>query len=255
MTRARHRLWPVGWAGWRPVLLVLVGSIAILAALAWAWSSLPIADIIHSLQQRVIELGFLGFGVFALAYILITLVLGPAAVLSASAGLVWGPVTGLVSVMISATLAAVVAAVVGRYLGRRHVQKLVAKDRRMQAVIQAVEDSGWRIVVLLRLSPLLPFGIQNYLLSVTGIRLLPYALATAIGILPSSAVYVYLGSLGNSVGSDAGPMRWVLLGVGLLATVLVVMLITRRAQAALARATINSAVATTDLQEATPPQA
>ncbi len=257
MTRPRHRLWPRGWRGWRPIVLLVLALAAIVIAMAWAWTSLPIAEFIDSLQERVAGLGFLGFGVFALAYTVITLVLGPASVLSASAGLVWGPVTGLVSVVVAATIAAVVAALVGRFFGRDHVQRLVARDRRLQAVIQAVETSGWRVVVLLRLSPLLPFGIQNYLLSVTGIRLLPYALATAIGIVPSSAVYVYLGSLGHGLATSGvggegvatgGVVRWVLLGVGLVATVLVVTLITRRAQAALKRATIESAGDTTDRQ-------
>lgn len=196
---------------------------------------LPVKELVELAQARVQALGFLGFGLFALTYVLLTLVIGPASLLSASAGLVWGPVTGLAAVLVSATLASVIAMLVGRYLAYQRVQTFVARDPRMRAVVQAVADGSWRIVILLRLSPLLPFGVQNYLLSVTNIRVPTYAWATAVGILPSSALFVYLGSLGG--GSEGGVLRWVLLGVGLVATALVVTVVTRRAQTALQQAT------------------
>ena len=240
MTKEILRILPSDWAGWRLVLSRMAVLAVVLGVVVGLWRLLPVAELIELAQVRILALGSLGFGVFALIYVVITLVIGPAALLSASAGLVWGPIVGLVTVIVSATLAAFTAALVGRYLARDRVHVLIEKDPRLRAVVRAVADGSWRIVVLLRLSPLLPFGVQNYLLSVTDVKLLPYTWATAIGILPSSALYVYLGSLGGSV-SAAGPLRWVLLTMGLGATALVVFIVTRRAQKALEQATRTSA--------------
>ena len=238
MTRERPGILPSGWAGWRPVLFRIAVVLVVLALLVGLWTLLPVAELVAALQRHVAALGALGFGLFALFYVLFTLVIGPAALLSACAGLVWGPIVGLAAVLCSATLASVVAALVGRHLARARVQALVEKDRRLHAVMKAVAVGSWRIVMLLRLSPLLPFGVQNYLLAMTDVKLLPYTWATALGILPSSALFVYLGSLGGNT-SGAGPLRWVLLIMGLAATALVVFLVTRLAQKALDQATAS----------------
>lgn len=218
------------------MLARLAVLVAVVVAIGFLWAYLPIADLVHNAQEHVLSLGVAGFVLFALAYVLITLVVGPAVVLTASAGLVWGPLTGLIAVLVSATLAAVVTFLLGRFLIRDRVQAFAAKDRRMLAVVRAVTDGSWRIVLLLRMSPLLPFGVQNYLLSITDVRLFPYTWATTLGILPSSGLYVYLGSLGSDT-SATGPLRWVLLGLGLAAAGLVVFIVTRRAQQALEQAT------------------
>ncbi len=228
------RWWPrPGSAGWRSLAIKGGVLVLVIVAVAMLWRVVPVASLVQSLQIYVQSLGPAGFMLFALVYVLATLVIGPAGLLSMSAGLIWGPMVGLVAVLASATLAALVAALIGRYVARSRVQALVNKDRRARAVLKAVDEGSWRLVILLRLSPILPYGIQNYLLSVSGIRLLPYTLATPIGILPSSALYVYLGSLGSELAS-ASPLRWVLLGLGLVATALVALLIARKAQAVLA---------------------
>lgn len=239
MTSARER-------SVRRRLLVGLAIAALLGALALSANSLPLLEWLERFREWAQDAGPWAVLVFASAYTGLTLVLGPASLLSALGGLVWG-LWGIPIVIASATLAALAALLVGRYLARDRVRRFVARDRRWQSLVRAVSEGGWRLVALIRLSPVLPFGMQNYLLSVTDIRPLPYALATATAIAPSSALYVYLGSLGQTLGqsgaagdasgADAAhsPLRWLLVGIGVLATALVIRQVSRRARLALAQ--------------------
>ena len=183
---------------------------------------------IQRLDRRA---GCAGSAAFIGLYVIITVVMGPAAALTLIAGLVYG-VWGFPLVVGAATLAATTAFLIGRYLARDRVAKMAENNDKLRALDKAVSEEGWKVVGLMRLSPVFPFGLQNYLFSVTDIPLLPFVLATAIGIMPGTALYVYIGSLGQS-GGDGGVLQWVLLGAGLIATFAVVWLITKKAREAL----------------------
>ena len=99
-------------------------------------------------------------------------------------------------------------------------------------------------MLLLRLSPLFPFNVQNYLYGVTGIGFGQCLAATFFGIMPGTLLYVYIGAAGRlALAGDepAGVLRWVLFGLGLLATLAVTVLVTRRARAALQQAGLADA--------------
>lgn len=108
----------------------------------------------------------------------------------------------------------------------------------MQAIDRAVSQEGWKIVGLLRLTPLVPFNLQNYLFGITSIGLLPYAAATFLGIIPGTILYVYLGALGRAAasGNGANAIKWTFFGIGLIATMVAAYIIARRAKAQLERA-------------------
>ena len=211
---------------------VVVGVVA-LVALTAAWFVLPVREWIEGFRGWIEALGAVGVAVFVALYTLVTLVLGPAWALTLVAGLAYGW-WGIPLVLGSATLAACVAFLVGRHLARERVRKLVAGNDKLAALNRAVDQEGWKVVGLMRLSPVFPFGLQNYLFAVTGIGLAPYALATLVGIVPGTSLYVYIGSLGAAGGEGGGALRWVLLAVGLVATAAVVWLVTKRAKAELA---------------------
>jgi len=215
------------------VLLALGGALLLASLLR----HVPLADRVVDFRHWMVAAGPVAVIAFIVVYSVLTLVIGPAGLLSLSAGLVWG-LAGLPVVVLAATVAATLALFVGRYLMRDRVRRHVQRDRRLVALVRAVSEGGWRIVALIRLSPILPFGVQNYLLAITDIRAVPYALATAVAIVPSSALYVYLGWLGQAVGTAApdagtGAARWSLLGLGIVATLLTVREVARRARAAL----------------------
>jgi uncharacterized membrane protein YdjX (TVP38/TMEM64 family) len=161
----------------------------------------------------------------------------PGSVLTLGAGAVFGVGLGSVCVSIGATLGATAAFLVGRYLARNAVARKIARNERFAAIDRAVAEEGWKIVLLTRLSPVFPFTLLNYAFGLTRIRLDHYVLASWIGMIPGTVMYVYLGSL---VHVGAGHRRrtageWVLYGVGLLATLAVTLFVTRLARKALAK--------------------
>jgi uncharacterized membrane protein YdjX (TVP38/TMEM64 family) len=97
-------------------------------------------------------------------------------------------------------------------------------------------------VFLLRLSPLFPFVLLNYALGLTTVRFADYLLA-AVGMIPGTILYVYYGKLAGDVAALAGgaavargPGYWVVLGLGLVASIVVATVVARTAKRALAEA-------------------
>ena len=213
---------------WRLLVIAVV-----LGLVVWLWTILPVVQLIDDLRAWIVSLGVLGILAFALIYVVFTVVLGPASALTLMAGLVYG-VWGFPLVILSGTLGAAVAFLIGRYLAYERVNRWLTSKPRLLALNGAVSEQGWRVVALMRLSPILPYGVQNYLFSVTHIGFVPYVLATIVGIMPATALYVYIGSLGQAIGT-AGTLQWVLVAVGLVVTAAVALVIGQRANAALAR--------------------
>jgi uncharacterized membrane protein YdjX (TVP38/TMEM64 family) len=146
-------------------------------------------------------------------------------------------VVGSICVSISATLGATAAFLVGRYLARDAIARKIERNEKFAAIDRAVADEGWKIVFLTRLSPVFPFTLLNYAFGLTRVKLGHYVLASWIGMMPGTVMYVYLGSLVN-VGAGHRQRttgEWVLYGVGLLATVVVTVFVTRLARKALAK--------------------
>jgi uncharacterized membrane protein YdjX (TVP38/TMEM64 family) len=160
----------------------------------------------------------------------------PGSVLTLGAGAVFGVAWGSVYVSLGATLGATAAFLVGRYLARDAIARKIEGNARFAAIDQAVAIEGWRIVGLTRLSPVFPFTLLNYAFGLTRVKLGHYVLASWIGMMPGTVMYVYLGSLARAASGIPlrTPGEWVLYGIGLLATVVVTLLVTRLARKALA---------------------
>src|SRR5206468_2150624 len=161
----------------------------------------------------------------------------PGSVVTLGAGAVFGVVLGSVYVSISATLGATAAFLAGRYLARDAIARKIGKNEKFAAIDRAVADEGWKIVLLTRLSPVLPFILLNYAFGLTRVKLSHYVLASWIGMMPGTVMYVYLGSLVNisSGHRQRTTGEWILYSVGLLATVVVTVFVTRLARKALAK--------------------
>jgi uncharacterized membrane protein YdjX (TVP38/TMEM64 family) len=184
--------------------------------------------------------GLGGALLFAGAYVLGTLLFFPGSVLTLAAGFLYGLVGGMAVVVPGSILGALLAFLLGRTVLRRPTERLLRRHPRFAAVDTAVAENGFRVVLLLRLSPLFPFNLLNYGLGVTRVPLLPYLLGSALGMLPGTLLYVYLGSLLTSASEllggkrpDAGWAGRALFLGGLVATAAVVVLVGRAARRAL----------------------
>ena len=220
----------------RRLLVALPLASALVAALVW----LPVASWTSQAVVWIRGAGAPGVAAYALLYVVATVVLAPGSVLTLGAGFAYGPLWGTLLVWPVSTLAATAAFVIARTFGRGWVERRVAGDPRFARLERAARARGLRLVVLVRLSPILPFNLLNYALGLTGIRVRDYALGSFLGMLPGTILYVYLGSLVTSAGQlasgslpDAGPAQTALYAGGLLASLALVATVTRMARRAL----------------------
>jgi uncharacterized membrane protein YdjX (TVP38/TMEM64 family) len=213
----------------------LAGIALALVAAGLAIRVLPVAEIALALQRRVADLGFWGMALYAAVYVIAALLFVPGSILTLGAGLAFGFVKGTVVVLVAAVLAAALAFLIARHWARPWVERHAARHPRFAAIDRAIQQRGARVVLLLRLSPLVPFSLSNYLYGLTAVRFAPYVLASAVGMAPATAVYVYLGSAGRALGEARSPAEWALFVGGLAATVAVTVLVGRAAKKEMAR--------------------
>ncbi|TVQ48032.1 MAG: TVP38/TMEM64 family protein [Gloeocapsa sp. DLM2.Bin57] len=194
------------------------------------------------LQQTLEWLQNLGFWapiIFILIYIIATVFLISGAILTLGAGAIFGLLEGLIYVSLASTLGAAIAFLIGRYLARGWVSKQIDQKPKFKAIDSAVAQQGWKIVGLTRLSPLFPFVFLNYAFSITKVSLRDYVLASWLGMLPGTVMYVYIGSLAKDLASlgtttaETDNLVWILRIIGFIATVAVTIYITRIAKQAL----------------------
>ena len=207
----------------------------VLLALGLLVAALPVGDLMDALQVRIEGLGIWAPVAYAAAYGLAVTLFVPGSALSLAAGALFGLWLGTAVVWIGANVAIVLSFLIARYAARGKVEALASRRPRFAAVDRAIGQQGWKIVALMRLSPVFPFGLQNYLFGVTAIGFLPCFLASAAFILPGTFMYVYLGFAGGQAASAVGggygvdALRLALQLVGLLATVAVTVGIARLA--------------------------
>lgn len=219
---------------WKVVLGIMLA-----AALVAAARFFHVQDLLSAALEWIRGLGTMGPVIFVVTYILASVFFLPGSVLTLGAGAIFGVVKGSIIVSIAATLGAASAFLVGRYLARGWVEKKIEGNEKFKAVDETVAREGWKIVGLTRLSPIFPFNLLNYAYGITKVSLRDYFLASWIGMLPGTIMYVYIGSLAGDLATlgtgngSATTAQWVLRVVGLLATVAVTVYVTRIARGAL----------------------
>src|SRR6516164_526199 len=219
-------------AGWKWALYAVVAIVVVLAA-----RHFHVQDALKAALGWIGKLGPWGPAIFIGVYVIAAVLFIPGSVLTLGAGALFGVVVGSVCVSISATLGATAAFLVGRYLARDAIARKIEKNEKFATIDRAVAGEGWKIVLLTRLSPVFPFTLLNYAFGLTRVKLSHYVLASWVGMIPGTVMYVYLGSLVN-VGAGHRQRttgEWVLYGVGLLATITVTVFVTRLAKTALAK--------------------
>ena len=208
-----------------PIAKILIALVAL--GLLFSFGR-QVAYLLPEFANWVGGLGPLGPIVFIAGYIGATVAFVPGSVLTLAAGAIFGLAWGTVYVMIGATLA---------------VEDRLSENERFKAIDHAVGKKGFKIVLLLRLSPVFPFNLLNYALGLTNVRFVDFV-AASIGMLPGSLLYAYYGKLagdvaqiatGGAVGQDPG--YYAVLLLGLVATVVVTTVVTRTARRALDEAT------------------
>lgn len=189
---------PQGRAGawWRlGVLVVLLGAAA--ASLLF-WSPSEVLD--GGLAERLPAYWFAPL--FTLVYAVGTLAFVPRPALNAAAGLLLGIQEGVALAVAGTTVGAAVAFGLGRWLGREALRPYL-RGKVLGALDRRFTEQGFRSVLVLRLLPGMPFQAGNYGAAFSGVRFLPFVVATLIGVVPTTAVYVAAAASASRPGSTA----------------------------------------------------
>lgn len=230
-----------------PFKLLLVACLLAIAIAAAKYFNLQ--EILRTSLIWVNSLGAFKPIAFIAIYNVATVLFIPGIVLTMSGGVLFGVVWGSVYVAIAATLGAIWAFTIGRYLCREMFFRMIQGHPKFEAIDTAVAEDGFKIVLLTRLSPVLPFNLLNYAFGLTQVSLRDYILGS-LGIIPGTVMYVYLGDLiGDlamlgkpdlSTSPETQAVQWTIRGVGLIATVTMTIYLTRVAQKALNKLTVKS---------------
>jgi uncharacterized membrane protein YdjX (TVP38/TMEM64 family) len=218
--------------------LFKIGLVIIaIAAIVVLFRVLPVAQWLTAFRTWVAGLGFLGYVLYALVYAACVVLFIPASILTLGAGATFGVIKGTIVVVIGATLGATLAFIVARTIARKRVEAMAAKDPRFRALDRAITTEGAKIVLLVRLAVVFPFTYTNYVFGLTGVRLLPYMLATLIGIIPATIAFVYIGAA--AAEATAGTVKLVVYIVGAVLALIASAFVGRVAVKAIHRAGIE----------------
>ncbi|XP_039129346.1 LOW QUALITY PROTEIN: TVP38/TMEM64 family membrane protein slr0305-like [Dioscorea cayenensis subsp. rotundata] len=229
----------VSWSSVFRVSLMLV----LLAAIVAAFVIFPVEQILKDFLVWVKQnLGPWGPLALAIAYIPLTVLAVPASILTLGGGYLFGLPLGFIADSIGATIGATAAFLLGRTIGRPYVISKLKDYPKFQAVAIAIERSGFKIVFLLRLVPLLPFNMLNYLLSVTPVSVGEYMLASWLGMMPITLALVYVGTTLKDLAdvthgwSEVTTSRLVLILLGFVVSAILMVCVTKVAKASLEKA-------------------
>ena len=202
------------------VSLILLGMLA-----SWV-SPERVIGAAEKLMHAIRELGVLGAVVFAMLQVLIAVSgILPASLLGVGAGAIYGLVPGFLLAAASTLAGAILSFFLSRSLFRANVERLVSRRPQLRNLEALIVREGWKLVCLLRVSPIMPFSAASIALGLSGVGLRDYAIGT-LASLPALCGYVFIGTLADtslsSWATGASPLRWALIGVGSLATLILI---------------------------------
>lgn len=208
------------------------------ALLLW-WVGRSLAPRLLNLVAHIQGVGPAAPVAFIFIYACAVVALIPASLLTIAGGAVFGLFRGVIYSLIGATLGSTGAFLIGRYAARRLVARRLAAMPRFVAIERAVSARGRRIVLLLRLSPIVPFNFLNYALGLTTISVWDFMFAS-LGTVPGAFVYTYAGKVTGEALALAGKAEvpknasyYAVLLAGLVATIAATTVVTRTARRAL----------------------
>lgn len=153
------------------------------------------ADAFAALTQSY---GALGVVFFVIIFIAVVLFFLPITPFSLAAGAIYGW-WGIPIAYTGAVLGAMIAFWIARGAGHKHVRRLCQKRPIARAIVQVMVKGGFRLILLVRLSGLLPFAVQNYSFGFTAVNWHAYLSASMIGLVPGAVIKVWIGKVGMDV--------------------------------------------------------
>ncbi|KAF9923283.1 hypothetical protein FBU30_006644 [Linnemannia zychae] len=188
-----HGLHPSTWTGQTYIKAALLMTLVTLVILAFTVFKVQnhIKDILHYIDDH----RNVGAVLFVVFYTIACWLFLPGSLFTIGAGFLFKPMPfALAIVIIGDMLGAIGSFLFGRYIFYDWVKGMMSKHPKFTALDEVIKDDGWKIVVMLRLTPI-PFNLITYFFSITSISLATLTWATAVGIFPGSCLGIWIGSL------------------------------------------------------------
>ncbi|MFZ1985583.1 MAG: VTT domain-containing protein [Desulfatitalea sp.] len=224
-------------------------GMGVLLVIAIVLAGRQVAHHIHAIELWIANLGPWSVLAFIGLYVLATSLLVPETVIAIIAGALFGLWWGFAVVMAASLIAAPLQFILARHILRTRIQRFTAARPSLAAIQQAVQRDAFRLQVLLRLTPLNP-ATFSYLLGAVGVRFSGFLMACLV-LAPHWFIEVYFGTAGKHIARMAGRHTpvvslhdLVLIG-GLVATIIVMVFVSRAARKAVMEAIAKTAPETT----------
>jgi uncharacterized membrane protein YdjX (TVP38/TMEM64 family) len=226
------------WLRWLLLGLILLVVAGIIIAL-------PLGDYLLYVLTATEALGAWGYLALIVIYVVSAVFLVPGSLLTLAAGFLFGVIAGFILVSVGSTLGAAAGFLISRYFARERVEHRVASHPKFQAIDGAVLRQGFKIVLLARLTPIFPYSLLNYAFGITSMNFRSYIVASWIGMIPATILYVYLGATAQDLtqiltGNIEMDSSTTFKALGLAATAALVFTVTRIARNALKEAAAAS---------------
>ncbi|CAI2370986.1 unnamed protein product [Moneuplotes crassus] len=137
---------------------------------------------------------------------------------------------GTATCFIGFSIGSIMAMYIGRYLAKSCINKIHDKNKYLRALSLCFEKKGLKIMFLLRLSPLIPYNLLNYVMGVYPITIIQFSIAN-LGMVPGILIYVYIGTAVSSMGalfetnSGGSILKIVMFSIGLIFAVIAIIII------------------------------
>ncbi|HEX8914634.1 MAG TPA: TVP38/TMEM64 family protein [Humisphaera sp.] len=208
---------------------LVAGPVVLIGMVVGFWLLVPRHWVTDAIDW-VRSLGPYRFVAFVGIYAGLSAVGLPTSPLNVAAGLLFGLVEGFAAAMGGVMAASIGCFLVARYLAHGWVLRKVERRPKLKALLHGLKgDETWKMLVLLRLNPVLPAAVASYCFGVAPVRFRDYAAAPFVGNIPLCLVLAYVGSAGQLAFGGKGWTVWqyLIYGLGLASTVTLTVWITR----------------------------
>ncbi|WP_448956132.1 TVP38/TMEM64 family protein [Labrys neptuniae] len=176
-----------------------------------------------------------GMAVLLLLFVVSAVSLLPRPALCVFAGTAYG-FYGIPLALAGSILGAAMAFWLGSVAGKRYMPLLVRRWRLIAPLREAVQLSGWRIVLLCRCAPIAPSSLVSFLFGSSSVAFGPFLIATGLGILPGIALQVAIGAgLRAGLEGHLSPLQIAAFALGLSAGLTALLLLGRKLRQVLAQ--------------------
>jgi uncharacterized membrane protein YdjX (TVP38/TMEM64 family) len=177
--------------------------------------------ILGGIEQKQIEswlnqAGILAPLVYIILYTIATLLLLPSTPLNLTGGVIFGTIWGTIWTSIAALIAAIIAFYFTRTIGKEIIQEKFAG--RWEAINSEITQGGVFYMFAIRLLPIIPYGLVNFVAGLTSITVKDYIVGTSLGTIPGILPFVMMGSSGITAiqTGDFLPLLFALSLIGIL---------------------------------------